>query len=482
MATVSSLGTGSGLDLSGLLTSLMQAEQQPLVALQQKEISYQARISALGTMKSALASMQSSAAGLIPSSGQSLSSKYAAFSASVADSTIATATATTAAIPGSYSLEVSKLAQAQRLATATPGSPAASPYATADSAISHGKLSFEIGTLDGSTFVADGSRPFSITIDDSNDTLAGLRDAINSANKGVSATIVTGTAGAQLVLTSAGTGLQNVMKLTGSDGMTGFDFDPTNPTAGGMTQEASQGGQAAQNAEFKLNGISGTSSTNKVTDLLDGVTLTLAKTNVGTPTTLTVSKDTSSSLTSSLSGFVKTFNDAISTMSSLGAYDAKTKAAGALQGDSVLRSAQFQLRNMVFGTVAGGSSAYQRLSDIGISFAKDGTLSLDSSKLTAAISKDFEGVANLAKVVGEAFNKGVEGMTGTSGTVTSAVESTNSLIKSLSTQRTSLNKRLEDIEARYRAQFTALDTLIAGMKQTSTYLTQQLASLPKSGS
>lgn len=507
MATISSLGSGSGLDLQSLLTGLMQAEQQPLVALQSKEASYQARISSLGTLKGVLSALQSAASSLAPTKGTA-AAKYTSVSASIADSSIASATvtATSTAVSGTYSLEVSALAQAQRLA-----SPASSAYTSASSVIGTGDLTIAFGTLTGEppagNFSADSQRTKTITIDSSNATLGGLRDAINAANIGATATIVTGTnattgaSEAHLVLTSGATGLSNVMKLKGSGTLTDFDYDPAT-NSGTMSQDAAQGGQAATNASFKLNGIAATSSTNSVTGVLDGVTISLLKTSAiltpatttptvtpatYTPTTLTVSKNTSSGLTTALNSFITAYNTANKSMADLGAYDATTKAAGALQGDSTLRTARNQIRNLVFGTSLEGTPAYQRLSDIGVSLAKDGTLSLDSVKLGAAVASDPTAVANLVASIGKTFSTAMEGIVGksgvdNSGSIASAVDGAKRSITDITKRQEAITARLAIIQANYTKQFTALDTLIASMKQTSTYLTQQLASIASTGS
>jgi flagellar hook-associated protein 2 len=246
-----------------------------------------------------------------------------------------------------------------------------------------------------------------------------------------------------------------------------------------MTQAALQGGQAATNAAFTLNGIAATSSTNTVTGVLDGVTLNLLKTTAAlTPTTLKVSKDSIGSLTSSLNAFVKAYNDANKAMSELGAYNATTKAAGALQGSSTLRTAKNQMRSLVFNATAGGTSPYQHLSNIGVSLGKDGSLSLDSAKLTAAVAADPTSVANLVSAVGSAYKTGIEGLVGSTGSITAATDGANRTIKDLTKRQQALSDRLTVIQANYTKQFTALDSLIAGMKQTSSYLSQQLANLP----
>lgn len=481
---ISSLGAGSGLDLNSILTSLMQVEQQPLLALQKKEASYQARISALGTLKGALSSLQTAAQGFIPSTGQTAAAKYATFKATVADSTVASASAGTGAVAGNYSLEVTALAQGQRL-TSPDGSPANSArkdLVTADLAAG-GTLKIELGTLSGTSptlgYVADTARELNVTIA-AGSTLEQVRDAINTAatDNRVSASIVNGTNGQQLILSSGKTGLGNVMKLSG---LNGFSFDPAGAGSGNLSQATAEGGQSASDAAFKLNGIAATSSTNSVSTVVDGVTLTLSKTNSGSPTTLTITRDSTTSLTSAINGFIKAYNDAAKSMKDLGFYNVETKAAGSLQGDSTLRGAQTQVRNLV-QTKAGGTSDYQTLSDIGISLEKDGSLKLDTTKLNKAVEADYAGVTNLVSIVGNAFKSGLEGLVGSSGNITAATNSANRMIKDIGKRQTALLDRLTQVESRYRKQFSALDGLIASMNKTSSYLTQQLANLPGASS
>ena len=489
MATISSLGTGSGLDLNALLTNLMSAEQAPLVALKKIEASYQARISSFGTVQSSLSSLQSAVNAMAPTIGITASTKFSIPQAAVADTTIAYATAEATAATSSYSLEVSSLAKAQRLVT-----PAYGVGSSASTAIGTGTLKIEFGTLStttttNDTYKADDdtdstptvNRTKTITIDSTNNTLGGLRDAINASGADVTASIVVGAAGAQMVLTGKQTGLSSIMKMTST--VAGFDRDPkwVSPalTGSGTLSETAAGGQVASNAAFSINGIAGSSTSNTVTGMIEGVTLNLTKTTAAlTPTTITISKDNATKLSSALTTFVKAYNDATQTMSTLGAYDLVTKKAGALQGNSTLLSAQGQVRNQLFSVTSGGSSPYQRLSDIGVSLGKDGKLSLDTSKLTAATTADFTTVANLVSAAGTAFQTTLTGLVGITGSIPSAVSGTNSLITDNKANQTRLSARLTAVESRYRKQFTALDSVVASMKSTSTYLTQQLANLP----
>lgn len=444
MATVTSLGSGSGLDLEGLVTNLMNAERAPLIALQKQEASYNSTISAFGSLKSKLSELQTAANGLKPSIGQTALDKFASFSTTIADSTIATATATTGAVKGNYALTVSKLALPQNSISTAP--PAVLPT---------------IGDTLSFSFASNAAtRDKTITIDSTNNSLAGLRNAINDAKIGVSATIVNGKDGAQLILTGE-EGVANGFTLTGTGGLA----------------TAFVGKQPSQDAEFTINGIAATSSSNKVTGTLDGVTLNLAKEG---SSTFAVTQDNTTNLTTALNTFIQAFNDASTLMKSQGAYNQTTKVAGVLQGNGTLRSAQEALRSLVFNTTSGGTSSYQRLSDIGITVASDGTLNLDSSKLSNALSVDASGVAKVVSSVGTAYSKRLENFVGVSGSIQTATDSANKLLKSYSAREASLQLHLNTIEAQYRKRFTALDTLIAGMKQTSSYLAQQLASLPRS--
>lgn len=446
MATITSLGAGSGLDLESLITKLMDAERTPLTALQTKQSSYNSQISALGSLKSKLADLQTAANGLKPSTGQSALDKFASYTATSSDTTIASPTATTGAVAGSYSLVVTQLAQAQRSLSNAP--PAVTPT---------------IGDTLSFSFATNGAtRDKTITIDSTNNSLSGLRDAINNANMGVSATIVNGTNGAQLILTGE-EGAANTFTLTGTGNLaSAFSMQTT-----------------AQDANFSVNGIASTSSTNQASGVVDGVTLNLGKTG---STTITVAKDNTTNLTTALNAFIKAYNDANSLMKTQGAYDQSTQKAGPLQGNSTLRDAQSSVRGLLFSTAASGTSAYKRLSDIGVSVAADGTLKLDSTKLGSALAADANGVAGTVAAAGAAYSNKLGQIVGSSGSIQIATDSTNKLIKNITDREAVLERRLTTIEARYRKQFTALDTLVAGMKQTSTYLTQQLANLTTSSS
>lgn len=452
MASVTSLGSGSGLDLESLLTNLMTVEKQPLTAIQTKQSSVNTKISSLGTLKSKLAALQTAAKALVKDIGKTTLEKFATYSANFSTSGIATASFGTGVVAGSYAINVTQLAQGQRF-TST---------AFTDSSTAIGSVGDTL-TFDFATPDAEGnSRTQTITLDSTNNSLAGLRNSINSANMGVTATIVNGTNGAQLLL-SGSEGLANEITLSSTTGSLSGLFTETQPVL---------------DAEFTVNGIAAQSSTNAAS-VIDGITLNLTQTG---STTMTVSADYQTKMTSALNDFITAYNDANTSMRTLGAYNATTKVAGALQGNNVLRDAQAQTRNALFSVTSGGTSSYQRLSDIGVSVGVDGSLSLDATKLSNALTDASGDVASLLSNIGTEFNTSLERFVGTSGTIQIATDSANTILTELTKRSDAILRRLDVVEARYRKQFTALDTLIAGLNSTSSYLTQQIASLTNSNS
>ncbi|MEF8722683.1 flagellar hook-associated protein [Candidatus Accumulibacter phosphatis] len=466
---LSSPGLGSNLDVNSIISQLMSLEQRPLTALSQKEASYQAKISALGSLQGTISALQTAAGTLVPATGTTATQKFTVFATTLSDYSVAAATTSSSAVAGSYSLEVNQLARQHSVAS---GTGAATPFSgTGHTLPLGGTLTLSLDSLGGSSphkstdiSIADGATPETI------------RDAINGANAGVSALVINGTAGKQLLLTSNDAGSNQFIKLSG---IAGLAYDPDAAPAPSDTFVQSQ---AAQGSAFKLNGIAVEGVSNQVSTAIDGITLNLLKgpesPATALSTTLTISKD-HSSLTTGVNALVKAFNDFSSTASSLGTYNAATKTAGALNGDSTLRTAQNSFRS-VLGNIpaAVAGSSFQRLSDVGVSLQKNGTLSVDSTKLSAAISKDLSAVANLVAAFGSAFKDAAEGLVGSNGLIAARRAGITTSIASLGKQSEVIVDRLEGIEARYRKQFTALDTLISGMTSTSNFLEQQLAILP----
>lgn len=475
MASISSAGLGSGLDINGIITKLMAVEAQPLTALATKEASYQAKLSAFGSLKGALSTLQTVAQTL------KNTSTFENMSASVSSAAAFTASASSTAVAGTYDIDVTTLAKNHIVRSDA-------TYDLADT-FKGGTLSFQIGSNGGT-----GGTTTTVTIPDGS-TLAGVSDAINNANIGVTASIVNDGTTNRLIFSSSTTGSAGNIRITTATDPLASGGTPVSP---GVTQSLSDfnytGADTAtmveqrppDNAVFDVNGLTVIRSSNAVTDAISGVTLNLV--SEGSSGKLTVSKN-NGSVTSAVSAFVKAYNDAIGQIKTMTAYDAANKKASVLTGDSTTRSIQSQLSSMIGASVSGITGGISRLSDIGIRVQTDGTLTLDSSKLSTALADPDTDVAALFtqttsgnQGIAVRINSLLEGIVGSSGIIASRTDGINASIKDLQNRADSMNLRLTAIEARYRAQFTALDTLISSMNQTSSYLTQQLASLPGASS
>lgn len=461
---ITSTGIGSNLDVEGIVSKLMSLEQKPLTTLRAREAGFQAKISALGSLQGTLSGLQDAASALIPDTGTSAFDKFSVFKTMVADTAIASATTASDAVPGTYSLEVTQLAQQHRIATATG---VASPFDANNKLIGGGgTLTISLDTLGENT----PTKTTSLAIADGA-TFDEIRDAINAAKAGVSATVINGVDGKQLVLVSDAVGSDQSITLSG---IAGLSYDGVDGDADEFVEL-----QAAQGSAFKLNGIAVTAESNTVSAAIDGLTLTLTKkSEADVATVITVSRD-SSSLTEKLNALVKAYNDFNTTANSLGSFNATTKVAGTLNGDNTLRAAQSILRNALGQSPSGlADMTLQRLSDIGVGIQKDGSLAVNATKLKSAIDRNLTGVADLVAGYGNAFKTATDGLIGTNGSITTRTKGINTSIKGLGKQSEAIVTRLALIEARYRKQFTALDVAMGQMRQTSDYLTQQLANLP----
>ncbi|HXC37916.1 MAG TPA: flagellar filament capping protein FliD [Burkholderiales bacterium] len=382
--TLAAPGVGSGLDVNGLVSKLMAVEQQPLTALATKETGYQTKLSAYGTLKSVLSNLQSAMTGL------STPSTFQTMSATLGDSTLAAATAGSTAQSGSYSLTVQALAQSQKLISGA-------SFANTTDTLGNGTLTIQFGTYSGGSFTPNAAKAAkTIAIPPGSNSLSGVRDAINAAGAGVTASIVNDGAGNRLVITSNDTGTANALKITAADD------DGNNTDAAGLSQlayDASTGGaanlsqtMAATDAKLLVDGITIVKSSNLVTGAIQGVTLNLTKT--GGPTTLTVTRNTGA-VTSAVANFVQAWNTANSAIAQMSAYDPDTNTAAVLQGDTTLLSIQSRLRNLINTPLSPANGGLSYLSDVGISFQLDGSLALDSNKLQSVLSDPGKDVASL---------------------------------------------------------------------------------------
>lgn len=553
---ISSAGIGSGLDVNGIVSSLMAAEQRPLLAVAKQKSGFESKISAYGILKSSLSNFQNAISTL------SDPKKFNAQSVTAGDPKVFTATASGNATNGNYGVTVSQLASSHKLTMA--GLPNTTDI------VGTGALTISFGTFKPATvtpaapasFTANSAKSdITIQINSSNNTLSGVRDAINATNGSVSATIVNDGTSNRLVITSKDTGEENSLKIAVADddgnsldssGLSQLAFDPLASAGSGKNMSQNQ---AAKNALLEIDGISISKPSNVINDAIEGVTLNLLSvSSISVGLGVATDKD---KIKESVKSFVDAFNKLDDTLRGLTKFDESGKSSGALLGDSTVRSVINQVKAVFTKAIPTGNSI-DSLNQIGVSFQRTGKLAIDDTKLTSAIDTHFSELASLftssakatdslvsyvgssnktqvgtyavnvtqlanetvsvtgtingvaangfgTKLVG-AVGDTSEGLSlkvsggalGTRGTVTftrgyaaeldniiskllsddgilaARTDGLKSSITRLNKQTDALNVRLAAVEARYRAQFTKLDTLMSSMQATSTFLTQQI--------
>ncbi|MBU1364322.1 MAG: flagellar filament capping protein FliD [Gammaproteobacteria bacterium] len=449
MATSSSLGIGTGIDLNTMLTSIINAERAPITALDTKISAANNKISLYGTLKSKLDALQTAADTL------QYPSRLSALSAASGDTTVLGASADYTASIGSYAAEVTQLASAQKSFTTA--------YTTGTT-FGPGDLNFTVGGVAAAT----------ISLTSASSSLQDVSDAINSAKVGVTSTVITDSTGKQrMVLTGDKSGASNDFSLTssltasgGQDSIAAFDTIATP----GLNRTI------AQDATMTIDGIEVNSSTNTFSNVA-GLTLTAVK--LGT-SNVTVQND-SSKITTAAQAFVDAYNAVVSLIKSNSSYDVTTKTGQAFSGDATASSVLNSLgsaRTTVPSELA--SANLTTLSALGISIQTSGQLKLDTTVLSSAISTSATDVVQALNAYGKSFSTAATDLLAGNGAVSNRINSLTSSVSRFKDNQAALEVRVSLVEKRYRLQFTALDKLVSSMQTTSSYLTQQLTILQNS--
>lgn len=392
---ISSPGIGSNLDINSIIQGLMNAERGPLNLVNQQKADFQSSISAYGTLKSSLASFQDAVAKL------SDMSKFTAQTAVASDPAAFTASASGDAVESNYAIKVVQLAQPQKVAMAG----VANQY----SVIGTGTLTISFGSYDSvsNSFTLNADKAAkAIAIPTASNSLAGVRDAINAADAGVTATIVNDGQLSRLVVTSKDSGTSNSIRIAVTDddgagadnaGLSQLAFDPTLTAGSGNNLTVLQ---SAKDAIVDIDGVRVTKPGNTIDDALDGVTFNLLKADPDAALNLSVTRN-QAAIQSSVAAFVKAYNDINQNLRSLTSYDVTTKVGGALAGDSATRSIATQIKQVMTNALS-GAGELKSLTQIGVSFQRDGTLALDSDKLKAAVASNAGDIAYLFAAAGRA--------------------------------------------------------------------------------
>lgn len=464
---ISAAGVGSGLDVQSIVSQLVAIEKQPLKQLQTKATSFQTQLSLYSKIKSQASTLGDAAALLAGSSG------WNAQKASSSNAAAVGVTASTSAVTSSFSVEVQQIARAQT---------SASLGITKDAeAGATGSLKIELGTWsdDAVPAFSPGSS-VSVTIS-ATDTVSDIASKINASNAGVMATVLRDGGNERLVVKSAATGISAGFRLNSpaDTGLSGLGF--TNPSDG-----AGFVGQTALDAKVKINGVSVASATNKMSDVVPGVTLQLNQVTTSV-VDVAVANDQEATI-KNIQGFVDAYNALNSTLADATKYTAATKTAGALQGDATTLGLQNALRAMMGSTSVGSTFSY--LSDVGIERQTDGSLKINSTKLTSA-QQDVSNLKNLfAADNGNKLTNGfglkvrdfARGLVAFDGLVSSKSTALQGAITRNSKDQDRVNDRAARIEVQLLKQYSVLDSQMAQMNSLSSYVTAQLAQWNKSSS
>ena len=443
-------GIGSGLDTAGLVSQLVAAEAEPVNArLNRQETKLDSELSALGTLKSALSAFQASAEKLEDPA------TFQAYTSSSSNESVFTASTDNTAVAGNYSIEVVQLAQAEKLRS-----------------VDFSASSEVVGT--GTLDISLGASTFQLTIDSSNNTLAGIRDAINAAtdNPGISASLISVDSGTQLILTSNEVGASNNISIIAVDDAPTDGFDLSRLDSANL-----QTLQSASDAIIKVDSQTVTRSSNSFSDVISGVTFNLTGAQPGVQQTLSVASDTQK-IKNDIQSFVTNYNTLIGVMKGLSNYDISTNVAGPLNGDSVVRGIEGSLRQARSGVVPGN---FSNLSSLGITLGDGGSLSIDDAALDANIANNLSDVKQFfssSNGIAQNFSAAVSGYVDDNGIIDTRSDGLQNRLDGIDDKRDTLDRRMAALEARLTAQFTAMDILVAQLKSTGDFLTQQLDNLP----
>lgn len=472
MATISSAGIGSGLDVETLVSKLIAAERTPITQLAKRTDNLKTELSTYGKVQSALSTLRDAASKLTSPT------TWGGTLATSSDTTSVTVSAGTGAAIGNVSVDVKKLAQAQTLVGGT-------SYASSSTTVGQGSLTITLGTwaTDGAdpptyTGFTDkaGATAVTINIGAGQDTLTGIRDAINASGAGVTAAIVNDATGSRLTLRSNATGETNGFRIDASGGLTDLGYDPRIGVTS-MIQTL-----PAQNARALINGIEISSESNTLKEAIDGLNITLLKTT-SVPASVAVSQD-KDSIKKLITDFTTAYNAVNALLREQTKYDAGSKTAGALQGDSTAIGLQSQLRTIIGGSTSLAGGSLSRLAQIGLEAGSDGNIKTTDSKLSTALS-DLDSLKQLFMGLdsgGVSSNDGfaqrirsyVDGALSTDGRVSSRQTGIQKEIDNNNKRQDQLEDRVTASEARLRARYSALDTQMSKLSGLSSYVTQQM--------
>jgi len=387
-------GLISGIDTQSVIDGLLKVSQSQIDRLKGNKSEIVAKQTAFNGIEAQLVSLR----GKLSSLGRSQNNVLEGKIASSSDEDILQVSANSDAINGNYTITVNSLAATHQLAS--------SVFESADSQITEGTLSIQVGNGSEAT----------VTIDSSNNSVQGLVDAINSTTEDAFASLVTDSNGTRILLTGRQSGADETMQITNNLG----------PTSGGATQPDFSGEpvQVAADASIQIGSGAGaitvSSASNQFEGVIEGLTINVSSVNSSKPVNIGVSNDVESS-TAAIEGFVDAFNSLMDFIDSQSRFDAESNRGGTLLGNRNVQAIQNEIRNRLVFSVSGIDSNLNQLSAIGLKFNDSGKIFVDSAQLSKVLSGQVDGVDNrdvkrLFALDGQSTNSGVEFLLGSTKT------------------------------------------------------------------
>lgn len=474
---ISSQGIGSGLDVNSIVTQLVAIEKQPLKTLQTKASTLQSQLTLYGTIKSQVAALQDAATTMASASS------WTAQAATSSNPLVATVSVDSTATSTSFGLDISRLAQTQTTAARSVAAGAAIGTGSAT-----GQLTIQLGSWGAAgagPFVAGAASAVTVNVNET-DNYTAIATAINAANAGVKATVIKSGNTERLTFQSATSGSDAGFSIVSNGGFAALDS--LSFTALGNGAESAAGMESSQvglNALFKINGVGVESATNTVANVVPGVTLGLAQTTVlGSPVQVAVTQD-KAALQKNVQALADAYSALSKTLADSTRYVQGGKS-GIFQGDSTTVGLQSLMRKILSSSSVG--STYTRLSEVGLEQQTDGSLKLNTTKLTTAMGD----MGNLQKLFttnnsnsatngfGLKLRDLASGLLAADGTVSNKTTALQGAITRNGDEQDKITLRASVVEKQLRAQYSALDAQMAKMSGLSSYVTAQLAQWNKS--
>jgi flagellar hook-associated protein 2 len=474
MATITSLGIGSGLDINTIVTQLVALERRPLEQMRTEASRLQTQVSSYGQLKSLFSTLQDASSAL--NNGPLWQRSVAKSS----DESAVTAVGGADAVAGNYAVSVQSLARSQTLVSAN-------PLGASNSLAGAGTLTLQLGSWAGAP-AGFTAKPDSASLDitvTATDTLADVRDKINAAGAGVTATLVTDANGTRMSLRSSETGATNGFRIqvADADGLPGDDaglsrlaYDPPGGTLGMESR------QAATNAVATVNGVQIESASNEVSGIIDGLTLRLRKETGTDEVSVNLANDRAG-VDAAIKSFVEAYNALAKFIGTQTRYDEASKTAGNLQGDGAVTAVQARLR-AVLNMPSAAAAAFPRISDIGLQLQRDGTLKIDQAKLDSAMANLPElrtafGNVDTVDPSNDGFTRRFANLArqllDIDGSLSTRTEGLQKLITKNSDSQARLEDRVERFQQRLVAQYTAMDANLSRLNALGAYVNQQFS-------